>query len=603
MCGISVLIDQQNNPVSSTLIRSSTDVIKHRGPDAEGIYFGDNFAFGHRRLSILDLSKEGNQPMEYNGLVITYNGEIYNYIELKKELGEHGYKFKTKTDTEVILASYHFWGEECVKQFNGMWAFVIYDESQKILFGSRDRFGVKPFYYTLNNNFFSIGSEIKQFTILPDWKSNLNQEVIQVFFKNSSQDFSTGTFFKDVFQLRGGNNMIYNLSNHSFEIKKFYNPKFKTSQTSSREAINKYQNIFKDAIRLRLRSDVKVGTALSGGVDSSSIVGVMHNLLNDDLESSELQETVSACFTNKKYSEENYIDEVVDKFEIKSNKVFCSIDDLEESLQQLIWHQDEPFPSMSMLAQFMVFKKANKRGLTVMIDGQGADEVIGSYYGFYKQLLKEQFKRKDFGKLLSNCLGIPFFQRKETLRALYSKYKTKSIPDFKFLRIDKKIPYKKNDSSFKVDDVFLQKCLNATFDNSLPALLHYEDRNSMAFSIESRVPFLDYRLVEFTLNLPLHYKINSGKRKYIIREACKNYLPTKIYNRHDKMGFVTPQEVWMKSHSNFFKPLYDQIDEITNGFIDTHKLSYEDFLNTFGDKLLWKVIIFSQWVKRFNVTI
>ena len=393
MCGITGIVNQSNNPVNPEELKSANNLVAHRGPDGEGTYFGANFALGHRRLAIIDLSEKGNQPMTYHENVIIHNGEVYNYLELREELTKFGYSFRSETDTEVILAAYDYWGEDCVNHFNGMWSFAIFDKKNNKLFCSRDRFGIKPFYYTIVKDKFCFASEIKQFTGIQGWRARMNQVRVYEFLVVGFHDHTQETFFKDVLQLKKGHNLIYDLAKHTFELKCFY--KIPTSINSSitfEEAKDKFKAIFQDAIRLRLRSDVKVGSALSGGLDSSSVVGVIHQLL-ESTNKSDQQETVSACFPGFEKDESFWIDEVVNQYNVKAHKVFPSFENFFDDLRMLTWQQDEPVAGASLMAQHLVFNTAKQNGISVMLDGQGADEILSGYdkfyYSFFKNLMKK----------------------------------------------------------------------------------------------------------------------------------------------------------------------------------------------------------------------
>lgn len=598
MCGISGVITNHSERLRE--VYAMTKLIQHRGPDAEGFHFTERFAFGHRRLAILDLSPEGNQPMSYRDHWITYNGEIYNYIELRKTLQTLGYQFKTNTDTEVILAAYIHWGTSCVDQFNGMWSFAIYDPRNHSIFCSRDRYGIKPFYYTEQEGTLYFASEIKQFTATKNWNPTINKQIASSFFSSTLHNHSENTLFKTVKQLRGGHNLIYDLKKGNYSISRYYTPKIQTGKLSIQDAIEQYKDLLWQSVSLRLRADVRIGTSLSGGVDSSSIVGIIHKIL-EERKISNIQETVTACFEYKQFNEEPYVDHVIQATKVNAHKVFPNLKDFESHFDKLTWHQDEPVPSIGMLAQYIVFKTAKEKDLTVMLDGQGADEVLGGYFGFYQALLRENLSKNQYWSFLKHLCGIPYYQIHQTRQAIQAKrarIKTQALNPFDTKRTAL-------EPSFQADSPFLQKSFDAIFDTSLPALLHYEDRNSMAWSVESRVPFLDYRLVEFTIGLPTNYKIRNGIRKFILRESCKNVLPKPIYKRYDKLGFVTPQDIWIKNNPSLFKPKFDSALKQLNDLNQTDlKIEFEDFFkaNKTDTSSIWKTIAFANWMKQFNIS-
>ncbi|WP_269476858.1 asparagine synthase (glutamine-hydrolyzing) [Hominibacterium faecale] len=627
MCGIAGIIGQNDQSIDQ--IRLMTDIIAHRGPDGEGHYIHDNVALGHRRLSIVDLTDNGRQPMEYmDQYVIVYNGEIYNYIELRDELIEQGYAFTSDCDTEVIMAAYDYWGNNCLNHFNGMWSFAILDKNKKVVFCSRDRYGVKPFYYMQLNECFIFASEIKQFTVFEDWEAVANNERLYDFLKEGILDHTNETLFENVFQLRGGEMLTYSLAEKSFEICCWYNLDDKVQNVQ--EEFNSEKKVFLknffDAVKLRLRSDVKVGSCLSGGLDSSSITCVANSILKEKNVVSK-QETVSSCFNIKKYDEQEYIDEVTKKTGTINHKIFPKYKDLFEILDDLAWHQDEPFTSTSIFCQWNVFKEAKDKGIKVMLDGQGADEQLAGYGGFlmanfeglkrrhkYKTLFREMnaynrlFKSRRKNMLVSwiYSLGYAFMPLgiKNKLRKQKQDRNAEWLNEI-YKGKDRK-PYVGKDFGDSTQSI-LNHSLNQLKYTSLPVLLHYEDRNSMAHSIESRVPFLDYRIVERVLSLPDEYKICNSETKFILRKAMQGILPDKIVNRHDKLGFVSPEEVWIRENSEIFRNEISSACDYLQGFIDKKVL-----LSWFDEKLLnkkefgyvfWKVISAGRWMKVFNVSI
>ncbi len=598
MCGITGIVNQSNNPVDLEELRSANDLVSHRGPDGNGIYRDTNFALGHRRLAVIDLSEKGKQPMEYRGNIIIYNGEIYNYLELKEELKKWGYAFRSETDTEVILAAYDYWGEGCVNHFNGMWAFAIFDKKKNRLFCSRDRFGIKPFYYTLIDDKFCFASEIKQFTAITGWEAKMNQTRAYEFLVFGYHDHTNETFFKGVFQLKKGHNLVYNLDDHTFSFNCYYKlPITFNTQISFNGAKEKFRKLFIDSIRLRLRSDVKVGSALSGGLDSSSVVGVINQILKGENKTKK-QEAVSACFPGFEKDESLWIDEVVNKNRIKSHKVFPSFETLFDDLKRITWHQDEPIVGAGVIAQYHVFKTAKENGIKVMLDGQGADEILAGYEKFYlpnfKTLLKENpfrailelfqfFKIHNIGPLAAFKAVDSFFKKKKKIKPDWLSSSFKIPAEELFIR--------------STDDTVQNTSINLLYEMGLSILLHYEDRNSLASSVESRLPFLDYRLVEFCLSLPDFFKINKAKRKYILRESMKKSLPEAVYKRFDKLGFATPQELWMKQFKTVFDEELKKAIKTSNGIINDKILESEDI------DLVWRVIAFGKWVEAFNVAV
>ncbi|WP_448377127.1 asparagine synthase (glutamine-hydrolyzing) [Fervidobacterium sp.] len=611
MCGIAGIIKTDNSQVNSQEIKKMTDIIAHRGPNGEGFYFGKNFAFGHRRLAILDLTDAGKQPMVYEGkrgkYVITYNGEVYNYLELKEELMKDGYIFNTHTDTEVILASYDKWGPECVKRFNGMWAFAIFDEKRNEIFISRDRFGIKPLYYTTVGNTFAFASEIKQFTTINGWKAKLNKRTAYDFLALSISDHTEETFFEGVYQLKPGDFMLYDLSKHKYNVEKWYdlNDIEINNDIKFDEAVERFREIFFDAVRIHLRSDVKVGSCLSGGLDSSTLVCVMNRLID----TKENQEVVSATTEVKKHREIEYAEEVARFTGVNLHVVYPRFEELVERLDEIIWHQDVPFGSTSIFAQWKVFEEARRNGLIVMLDGQGADEILAGYYHAYGPFLANLLRRAKVVKFYKELRAISSLGYSS--RGMFKRAILNALPEGLIARARR---FRKKESLFKtVDGVsdlgfvypnLYHYRIDMFYRTSLIPLLRYEDRNSMRFSVEGRVPYLDYRLVEFMLSLPDDFLIRDGITKIILRNSMRGIVPDKVLDRKDKLGFETPESVWMKENKEFVVRNVSESIRLSDGLISSRFLDYvNDFLNgKIGyDRVIWRVLIFGQWMKRFSV--
>lgn len=618
MCGIAGIINKNKQNLTTEIV-SMCEIIKHRGPDGFGYYNGEKFALGHRRLSIIDLSENGKQPMKYkDNSIITFNGEIFNYIELREELLSVGYSFQSKTDTEVILVAYQHWGKECLNHFNGMFSFAIYDIKKNIIFCARDRFGIKPFYYRQSKENFAFASEIKQFTVLENWKSIANKGKISEFLINEGiHDHTNETLFKDVYQLMGGESLEYSLSNHSHTIYKWYNlkPNINHKNLSFDQAKKKFKELFNSSINLRLRSDVKIGSCLSGGLDSSAIVCAINKKLKKS-DNTDLQETVSACFNDTKIDEREFIDEVVKNTEVNSYKVFPSFEKGFSLLDKILWHQDEPFGTTSIYAQWSVYEEARSKDITVMLDGQGADEYLAGY-GLFQQIrflelfdklqLFKLFKSlKNYREKYKNYYNNPYRNILSRKFRFYTPIWIKSI----LLKKNKVkwLKYHKN-PSINTDKInTIQKLTESQlFHTSLPKLLHHQDRNSMAHSIESRPPFLDYRLIELVYSLPSDYKVNKGVTKFILRESLKELIPKKILNRYDKLGFATPQERWFNENQILMRKEIEDASNVLKFYIDKKEiLNLYDHSNHSRNKhlnLFWRIICLNHWVKVFKVSI
>lgn len=593
MCGISGIINKENNRIDESMIASITDIIKHRGPDDYGFYYDKNFAFGHRRLSIVDLSSDGHQPMHYkNRYVITFNGEIYNYIELKKELENYGYTFSSKTDTEVILAAYDKWGQNCVNYFNGMWSFALYDKDEQIIFCSRDRFGVKPFYYTDFNNLFIFGSEIKQLLLLKD-KNYVNEKILTDYILFSISEHTNETFFKDIFNLPGGHSLIYNLSKHEISIKKYYDLSTKShfADFTEKEAFKKFKEELERSVQLRLRSDVPVGTCLSGGLDSSSVAGIASEIYSISTNRSFIGIHAKSMETSS--DESGYAKTVADFKGIDLSIITPDVDEFREAIDDVFYAQEEPFDGPSIFMQYFVMKKAKDLGCTVMLDGQGADEVMLGYeryfpayfisLPFFKRFIAffqaYNNSRLSIKQMLSFVLYFSFFPIRYTVaRSRYWFIKKELLSDFSELKKLAKSYY----TIVEMQKIELTK-------TQLPQLLRFEDKNSMAHSIECRLPFLDYVFVETALSLPGSFKIVDGWSKYILRKAMSGIIPEEILWRKNKLGFNAPDKIWTDSiREEMRKSIDDSIilKKISNIKIDANKLD---------DRKLWKFYSISKW--------
>lgn len=556
MCGICGIIRFDNKNVQEGQIREMMRIMKHRGPDDEGVYFENNIGLGFVRLSIIDLSQAGHQPMfsKDQRYIMIFNGEIYNYIELREELIKDGFVFHTHTDSEVLLNSYIRWGEECLHRFNGMWAFTIYDRQDKKVFAARDRYGVKPFYYFQSNEYFAFASEIPPLLSLLAHKPNPDYQSIFDYLVFNRTDQTEQTFFKDIRKLQHGHFISIDqqstIDNNKLRIKKWYDLRKQVALTPGFTDAQEYRELFSSAVGLRLRSDVPVGVCLSGGLDSSSIVSVLLN----DYEKSDLN-TFSAVYKKGQTGDET---EYINEFRLLLKNMFFtspSAESLQKDLSEFTRAHAEPFPTTSPYAQYKVMELATSK-VVVTLDGQGADEALAGYHYFFGFFFKDLLNQKRYGKLGSemfyylkkhrSIFGLKTFiyfllseDKKTNLRVNEKKYLTKNFVE----------KYKNSNSI--VGNLYNSDNLNDAlinhFEYKLEHLLKWEDRNSMAFSLEARVPFLDYRLVEKTLATAPELIIRKGITKILLRSSVNNILPEKILKRNDKIGFETPEVEWFKT--------------------------------------------------------
>lgn len=572
MCGIAGYIDKSNRyRPDRELLKKMTDSMIHRGPDAEGQWTDEHVALGHRRLSIIDLDVQSNQPLlSHDGrYIITFNGEIYNYIELKQELLERGAIFKTKSDTEVIMEAYRAYGAECFNRFNGMWAFALYDRENQKLVISRDRFGIKPLYMVDNDDLFVFASEIKAIIAAFPEENIPNETFIHRYFSYSvNEDTDEECFYKNVKVFSPAHYMIYDLQKHTKEYKRYWDVDeqlFYDKWIRGKNVVSTFKKLFESAVELRLRADVEVGACLSGGLDSSAIVGCASKKFGRKMH------TFSSVYTDKACNEEMYIRKVNEKW--KTIPHYIRPDDYEDYftkyVEDLTYHHDQPTGGASLYSQYMVMKGV-QGNVKVVLDGQGADELFAGYIPHYTCYIEDLINKnsfwakcraikmlvivkkewpEDIGCFSTNkiikLVGVKnsfWFQDDRQTRGMKVKRNAKLFTD-EFL--DKVHDSYKN-KEITCSSVLNTKLCNDVLNRSIPSLLHNEDGNSMAFSIESRVPFLDYRIVEFGIALDGKYKIRNQWTKWIIRKACKEYLPKEIVKRKNKMGFPAPFERWLR---------------------------------------------------------
>ncbi|MBI3135925.1 MAG: asparagine synthase (glutamine-hydrolyzing) [Bacteroidetes bacterium] len=603
MCGISGIIKKNNTPVQVAEITAMNNLVAHRGPDGEGFYYGPGFAFGHRRLSIIDLSENGHQPMEYNDkLVITFNGEIYNYLEIRNELKEKGYDFRSESDTEVILAAYQCWGEDCVKHFNGMWAMAVYDKITETIFCSRDRFGVKPFYYTVSENAFVFGSEIKQ--VLPfAGKITYDQKVVLDYLIIGFEDHSSQTFFRNVFKLMPSHNLVYNLRNHEFVIKPYYEIEFNqaTGSLNEAEAIETYRHMLESAVQLRLRSDVKVGTCLSGGMDSSSVAAIAAKQYTQN--AGQQFTAIHAQATELNIDESDKAKIVSDHCHLNLEIIKPSETDFLNVLDEVIYTQEEPFGSPSVFMQYFVLKKARELNCLVMLDGQGGDETLLGYEKYYPAYLASlkgiRNKWSGFMKSAENSS----LSRMQVLKyfVYFTKYRVR------IRHVKKRCHFLKREILNSYESAELKQLSEAYLDIQkmqlleiknlqLPHLLRYEDKNSMRNSVETRLPFLDYRVLQTALSVNNGYKIKNGWTKYILRKSMEKLLPESIVWRRNKLGFNAPEKTWLDSISVQMKAEIE-----TSPIIDTLVDRSVFQLDQLDLRTKWRMFNLARWQKLYNV--
>ncbi len=566
MCGIAGIIQTNSQAFSFSHLKKMTDALAHRGPDGEGHWQNEagNVLLGHRRLSIIDLTDAGSQPMHYNNrYTIIHNGEIYNYPELLEELQKKGYSFKSKTDTEIIVAAYDCWEDDCVDYFDGMFSFAIWDEKEKVLFAARDRFGEKPFYYYFNNEQFLFASEMKALWAAGIEKSS-NLKMLFNFITigyTGNPDKPEETFYENIFKLPPACRLNFYPQQNELSIDKYWEIDSEEidKKIKDNEAIEKFNHFFQLAVKRRLRSDVAIGSSLSGGLDSSSIIATA--CPPDKQGHNSFFTSFTAIFPGFEKNESLFAKQIADQFNLQHFTTAVNEDDLVNDFEKICFHQEEPFGSASVLAQYKVYELAKKHGIKVLLDGQGADETLAGYHKYYKWYWQELFRKMKLlrsGELkaarengvqekfgINNAIAawIPDFasivlEKQYLLHALRQEDLTKE-----FVRFQSKEAYYTTPSYYNLNGALHFN----TFTNGLEELLRYADRNSMAHGREVRLPFLSHELVEFLFTLPANLKIRNGWTKWLLRESMKEKLPQEIVWRKDKVGFEPPQKKWMEN--------------------------------------------------------
>lgn len=569
MCGIAGILSLDTSRTDIYRLQKMTDAMVHRGPDGEGHW--DNLqgtvAFGHRRLAIIDLSVAAAQPFHFaNRYTLVYNGELYNYKEIKSELIQKGYHFHTVSDTEVLIAAYDCWKQECVHHFDGMFAFAVWDEVEQQMFLARDRFGEKPLYYALEGNAFLFASECKAL-----WAGGVSKQWNHLMLLNYLSNGHTQnaldnslTFYKEIYQIPPGHYGIYQLRTQHFSVNMYWDlDKQSVSKISEQDAIDQFVFLLKQSVQRRLRSDVSVGTSLSGGLDSSAIVAMIDHISGNHPEGSMYsRHAFTAVFPDYEKNEKFFAEQVARQYQLQHHFTEPSLQGLMDDWERLCYMQEQPFGSSSVYAQYKVMELAAKEGVTVLIDGQGADEMLAGYHKYIHWYLQEHLTRLRYGFAMQERIrlqqngskfswGFPNYMAALfpiVANAHLEERERKKIlmhphlePDYAHTHYDKYYSVYKPPAS-KLNDILYFN----TMQQGLGELLHYADRNSMAFGRELRLPFLSHELAEFIFALPSTYKIHDGFTKWILRKSMSGVLPESIVWRTDKIGYEPPQKKWME---------------------------------------------------------
>ena len=624
MCGFFGVYNPLNlKPMSAVLLERISESIRHRGPDDNGYFSDSNAVLAFNRLSIIDLTRAGHQPMSSveGDIHIVFNGEIFNYIELRDSLKAKGHKFISESDTEVIIHAYREYGVDCLSHFNGMWAFALYDTKNKSIFCSRDRFGIKPFYYSVNEQTLTFASEIKAL-LKAGIKAEPGEQQIFRYLALGQIDVDDKTLFDNILQLPPAHSLIY--KNGQIKVSKFWHLEDKKNiadlSVEPEMILQQFRELFFNAIDIRLRSDVPIGALLSGGLDSSAIVSVINMLIRGKNIPLDIT-TFTASYDEKSIDESHYAAAVIQKTGIRNVLVYPNKEGkLWQDIEKVIYHQDEPPLTMTAFAHWYLMEEIHKQNIKVIISGQGADEMMAGYVeqfsGFF---LSDILLHGSFGQFfheISKLHDKSLLSYKIILAQLVKAFLSRKIANiFKSLLREKAVQHlaydfvKSHWHSFSPEPKMkhcsrLNQQLHRSFMvESLPRILHYEDRNSMAFSIEQRVPFLDYRLVEFIFSLSNRQKMGDGIGKVILRRALKGIMPETITNRYSKLGFTVPQKRWIEEMDNYVNDLFSSAGFKQRGYWNPEKIKklYRDCRKKGSrmDIFLWRVIACETWYSIF----
>ncbi len=599
MCGISGIVGKMQTSVNRELLHAMNDAVAHRGPDGAGLFCENEVGLGHRRLSIIDLSDASSQPMFLNDrYVMVYNGEIYNYLEIKEELVAAGYTFKTSGDSEVLLVAYHHWGADCLQRFNGMWSFAIYDREKRIVFCARDRFGVKPFYYTEHYGSFYFGSEIKQL-LAAGIKPVADKEIVTDYLVLGLEEYDHRTFFNNIYRLLPGHKLIIDLNSGKRTIEKYYHLKIsnQASGWDMETAASEYFSELQRSVKYRLRSDVRVGTCLSGGLDSSVIAALAAR--NYKHHSGESFHAITASSVDQQNDEVVYAKQVADASGLNWHITKPSSGDFMDSIDEVVKVQEEPFGSPSIFMQYFVMKEARRQGCPVLLDGQGGDETLLGYQRYYPAYLKSLSPVKKIqglfnssensGLSIGRLLQSYFYFTNAGLRIRRQEQRSGFLKSECFDMMNRGLIKEIAEASGSITDLQILEITKS----QLPHLLRYEDKNSMRFSIETRLPFLDYKLVEMALSINNEYKIRNGFSKYILRTGAKGVVPDSILWRKNKIGFEAPSKVWLSNNGFMFEAI--RKSELLNSMMK----NMPD--NSIDQTLLWRLYNLAKWEEVFDV--
>ena len=623
MCGIAGFVDL-NGLSERDIIASMANCLNKRGPDHQGLYYeriqNSVIGLGHRRLSVLDLSDEGNQPMEFKNKYIVYNGEVYNFKEIREDLKKIGYEFKSETDTEVILKAYHEWGVESVHRFNGMFTIAIYDKRNDELVLIRDRAGVKPLYWYLEDGLLLFSSELKSFHKHPDFKKTIDTDALALYLELGYVP-QPHSIFENTYKLCAGHYMCINVNDLNFDIKKYWDVsdyyKLPKLELSLDEALNKTESLLTSSFNYRMVSDVPVGMFLSGGYDSSALTAIIQKNRKENIK------TFTIGFENEKYNEAVHAKEIAEFLDTDHTEYYCTQKDALAILPNLpnIW--DEPFADKSVIPTTLVCQLA-KKDVTVALSADGGDEIFGGYnkypsikkkanaYGVFpkktvkalqaiSQLLKKYSAvPENYKHILKEFSELEDLNEYELLRSSNTYFYPSEIHNLlncDFLRL--KTNFDENIGSNKYDNMMAIDYKTYQADDILTKI----DRASMSVSLEGREPLLDYRIIEFVARLPAKYKFHNGEKKYLLKAITRKYIPKEMMDR-PKMGFGLPINEWFQDELKTYIHQYLNKETIIKGGIFNYsyvKETVDKYLSkdNASVKKVWLLIIFQMWKEKW----
>jgi asparagine synthase (glutamine-hydrolysing) len=661
MCGIVGIVSLDGRPVELAALQRMNDLQAHRGPDGEGFLLGwpasaefrhkfiqntarwdsdaaPQVALGHRRLAILDLSDRGLQPMSAGDARtwIVFNGEIYNHIELRSELKALGYDFRTRTDTEVLIQAYQHWGEECLNRLEGMYAFAIWDGTRGRLFCARDRLGIKPFYYATPNGYFIFASEIKSLLSFPTLDRAADDEAVLSFLAHGNCDYGERTLSRKISSLPAGHCLALDFATAESSIRRYW--ELKPRQTNGKgdsERIDHLRELLLLTTRKHLISDVRAGSCLSGGLDSSTVVSLIGKICREQPEAATAVgsrlHTFTSCYKYREIDERDYALAIARSVEADPRLVFPSAQDFWSDFERMAWHQDMPFGGLSYYAQWRVMRTAKEAGVKVLLDGQGGDEVFGGYAKFRYAYLASLLRAGKLFRMIRE-LGATLRQGDRYVLDIRKGYRYLPQSLRRLLKLDSVIKktiranlgeavsgastpatrWWRNTSGARNGDSAWTAMQRIQIDDllidTLPQLLRFEDRSSMAFSLEARVPLLDHKLVEYGISLPDNLKFKEGWSKYAIRQAMRGLVPDSVRLRKSKLGFEAPDRIWLS------QDLRGQVSELIEGNLRCQKYIDPSALrrwysstgagraNTESYLGLFRVLSLEMWMRVFSIS-